>query len=121
MHQDDILIQSSTGENLRLLRKRESGIYTYVVTDEKGVPVICKRTWSARPDLQLRLIRTKDTTMEDLFKIHDFTATDGYGYVADDESITYDSDSAMTFETREEAQNWINNNNAQSWATIEEA
>lgn len=42
---------------LKLIKKRPSGINTYLEVDEKGKPVIKKRAWSFRPTEQRYLKR----------------------------------------------------------------
>ena len=57
MYQNNILIHRPSGELLRLVRLRKSNINTYIQVDSMGNPIIKKRSWSTRPDEQLRLIK----------------------------------------------------------------
>lgn len=60
MYQNNILIHKLSGELLRLVRLRKSNVNTYIQVDSMGNPIIKKRSWSTRPDEQLRLIKAFD-------------------------------------------------------------
>lgn len=59
MHQNDLLIyrHKVSGEFLRLLIKRESGVNTYLQVDENNEHIIKKRDWSVRPQEQRRIVK----------------------------------------------------------------
>lgn len=57
MYQNNILIHRPSGELLRLVRIRKSNVNTFIQVDINGNPIIKKRSWSARPQEQLRLIK----------------------------------------------------------------
>ena len=42
-------------EHLRLVKKRSSGVYTFLQVDSKNNPIVKKRSWSTRPEEQLRI------------------------------------------------------------------
>lgn len=52
------------------------------------------------------------------FKIHDYTANDGYGYLSIEGNTTYDGDNAWEFDSKADAQKWITDNKAQNWAIV---
>lgn len=62
MHQNDLLIyrHKVSGEFLRLLKKRESNVNTYLQVDENNKPIIKKRDWSVRPQEQRRIVKGFD-------------------------------------------------------------
>ena len=60
MYQNNILKHRPSGELLRLVRLRKSNINTYIQVDLIGNPIIKKRSWSTRPNEQLRLIKGFD-------------------------------------------------------------
>lgn len=60
MYQNNILIHRPSGELLRLVRLRKSNVNTYIQVDSMGNPIIKKRSWSTRPEEQLRLIKGFD-------------------------------------------------------------
>lgn len=45
-----------SGEYLRLLKVRESGVNTFLQVDENNTPIIEKRIWSINPKEQRRLV-----------------------------------------------------------------
>ncbi len=53
-----------TGGYLKLIKKRESGINTFVETDEKGVAIKIKRDWSSSKQKQFRFVRGFDSLEE---------------------------------------------------------
>lgn len=57
MHKNNILKHKSSGELLRLITIRESGINTYLQVDNNNKPIIKKRAWSVHPAEQTRLIK----------------------------------------------------------------
>lgn len=57
LHNNDILRHKLSGEFLRLVTLRKSNVNTFVVTDKMGNPIIEKRSWSTRPDQQLRIVK----------------------------------------------------------------
>lgn len=59
MYQNNLLIYKHkvSGEFLRLLKKRESNVNTYLQVDENNEPIIIKRDWSVRPQEQIRIVK----------------------------------------------------------------
>lgn len=47
----------SSGQLLRLIKTRGSGINTYLEVDINNTPILKKRTWSANKKTQERLIK----------------------------------------------------------------
>ena len=60
MYQNNILRHKPSGELLRLVRLRKSNINTFIQVDSAGNPIVKKRSWSTRPEQQLRLIKGFD-------------------------------------------------------------
>lgn len=63
-----ILIHKPTGELLKLLKKRPSGINTYIQVTPSGQHVVALRVWSLHPEEQLRLISNE----KDLAEVDEF-------------------------------------------------
>ena len=57
MHKRDILKHKLSGELLRLVTERPSGVNTYIQVDTHGNPTFEKRHWSFRCENQLRIIK----------------------------------------------------------------
>ena len=57
MYQGDILKHKLSGELLRLVTERPSGVNTYIQVDAHGNPTAEKRHWSFRCENQLRIIK----------------------------------------------------------------
>ena len=57
MHKRDILKHKLSGELLRLVTERPSGVNTYIQVDTHGNPTFEKRPWSFRRENQLRTIK----------------------------------------------------------------
>ena len=51
-----MIYKHKNGMFLKLIKKRESNVNTYIQVDEFGVPIIQKRNWSCRPEPQNRLV-----------------------------------------------------------------
>ena len=51
-----MIYKHKNGMFLKLIKKRESNVNTYIQVDELGVPIIQKRNWSSRPETQNRLV-----------------------------------------------------------------
>lgn len=62
MHQNNLLIyrHKVSGEYLRLLKKRESNVNTYLQVDENNKPIIKKRDWSVGIQEQRRIVKGFD-------------------------------------------------------------
>jgi len=46
-----------TGEYLRPVKARESGVNSYLEVDKNNTPIIKKRSWCCRPTEQRRLVK----------------------------------------------------------------
>lgn len=54
----------TTGELLKLVRKRATGINTYVQVDQHGEAILKRRSWSNQKQEQYRLISDSKSLIE---------------------------------------------------------
>lgn len=59
-NQNNILRHKLSGELLRLVTERPSGVNTYIQVDANGTPILERRPWSFRREYQLRVIKGYD-------------------------------------------------------------
>lgn len=59
-----IFKHKKSGELMRLIRSRESGVNTFVVVDDKNIPITKKVGWSIHIQEQLRIVLGFDNLQE---------------------------------------------------------